>query len=72
MVPRVAMFTTEGETRLTMGASVGMGVASAAGTAANACQLMVVALMAVAASAAAANSRRRFMRGPSGKPLAGE
>ncbi len=28
------MFTTEGETRLTMGASVGMGAASAAGTAA--------------------------------------
>jgi hypothetical protein len=28
MVPRVAMFTTEGETRLTMGASEGMGDAS--------------------------------------------
>src|SRR5271156_936501 len=41
MVPRVAMFTTAGETRLTMGASEGIGAASAwegggAGRAANA------------------------------------
>src|SRR5277367_4408288 len=41
MVPRVAMFTTAGETRLTMGASEGIGAASAgeadgAGSAANA------------------------------------
>src|ERR1700679_988457 len=71
MVPRVEMFTTEGETRLTMGASVGIGEASAAGTAANAWPLIAVALIAVAASAAAANLRRRFMRGPSGYLVAG-
>ncbi len=35
MVPRVAMFTTEGETRLTMGASVGMGRIGGSGTAAS-------------------------------------
>src|SRR5882757_1998189 len=68
MVPRVAMFTTEGDTRLTIGASVGMGAAaSAAGTAARAGPLI-----ANAVSAAAANCRRRFMRGPSGDPLGGE
>ena len=31
MVPRVAMFTTAGETRLIMGASVGIGVSPTAG-----------------------------------------
>ena len=34
MVPRVAMFTTAGETRLTMGASDGIGAASGAAGAA--------------------------------------
>src|ERR1700722_14146306 len=63
IVPRVAMFTTEGETRLTMGASVGMGAASAAGTAANACPQIMDA-----ASAAAAKLRRRFKREVSSLP----
>src|SRR5271168_3399731 len=67
MVPRVAMFTTEGETRLTMGASVGMAEVSAAGTAANSGPLIVVA-----ASTAAAILRRRFMRDPSGDLTAGD
>jgi len=62
------MFTTEGDTRLTIGASVGMGAAaSKAGTAA-----WAGPLIAIAVSAAAANWRRRFMRGPSEYPMGGE
>src|SRR5271170_6943274 len=66
MVPRVAIFTTEGETRLTMGASDGIGAASAGGDAggepayAGAPPLEA----ANAASAAAAKLKRRFMRDP--------
>src|ERR1700730_9198797 len=61
MVPRVAIFTTAGETRLTMGASEGIGAASGAGVTA-----YTGALKTAAASAASANLRRRFMRSPLG------
>src|SRR5580698_10098680 len=68
MVPRVAILTTAGDTRLTMGASEGIGAASAsgAGRAANAGAMKAAGpATAAAASAAAANLRRRFMRNPS-------
>src|ERR1700736_4191376 len=63
MVPRVAMLTTEGEARFTMGASDGIGdsTAGVVGNAAYAAGAVVTA----AASDAAASVRRRFMRGPS-------
>src|SRR3984957_21226018 len=65
IVPRVAMLTTAGETRLTIGASEGIGAASAtgAGTGAYAAPATMAAgpAMAAAASIAAANLKRRFM-----------
>ena len=68
MVPRVAILTTAGETRLTMGASDGIGAASAtgAGKAAYTGAVLTIAVPAMTAAArvAAANSRRRFMRSP--------
>src|SRR5271167_4882870 len=70
MVPRVAILTTDGEIRLTMGASDGMGAESAAGDAggdpAHAGAPRGANNMAVsaAASAATANLRRKFMRDP--------
>ena len=64
MVPLVAMLTTAGETRLTMGASDGIGAASAT-AAGNAAWAGENPEITAAASMAAANLRRRFMRGPS-------
>src|SRR5258706_2185908 len=69
IVPRVAILTTAAETRLTMGASEGIGAASAmdAGSAAFAGPETMIAgpAMTAAASVAAASLRRRFMRSPS-------
>src|ERR1700737_4381232 len=66
MVPRVAMLTTAGETRLTMGASEGIGAASAMSAAPVAAYkglgiITAGPAMMAAASAAAAKLRRRFM-----------
>src|SRR4030081_228147 len=64
MVPRVAILTTAGEVRLTMGASDGIGAASrGAGKAATAGAAADPAMKA-AASHAAANLRRRFIPSP--------
>src|SRR3984957_20447798 len=69
MVPRVAMLTTAGETRLTMGASDGIGAASATGAGTAACAapatITAGAPTVAAASIAAANLERRFMPNPS-------
>jgi short-subunit dehydrogenase len=62
IVPRVAMFTTDGEVRLTIGASEGIGE-SATGLAGSAAKLMGAARTAAAIEAAARVSRK-FMRGP--------
>jgi hypothetical protein len=63
MVPRVAMLTTDGEMRLTMGASDGIGAsATAAGRAAIAGEIDQAAAMTAAAKPAAAILRRKFMR----------
>src|SRR5260221_1127106 len=62
IVPRVAMLTTEGDVRLTMGASDGTGE-SATGVAGSAAKPMGAASTA-AASVAAASVSRKFMRGP--------
>src|SRR6185437_11196352 len=59
MVPRVAMFTTEGETRLTIGASEGMGAAAAACTVAVSA---AGAMMAAAKRVIDASLRRMFTR----------
>src|SRR5271168_1462244 len=70
MVPRVAILTTDGEIRLTIGASEGMGAESAAGDAggdpahAGAPMGPFDAALSATASAAAAILRRKFMRGP--------
>src|SRR5580704_5784959 len=64
MVPRVAILTTAGDTRLTMGAREGRGAASVRGPgkAAQAGWKIIAAGAAKAAvSAAAANLERRFM-----------
>ena len=63
-VPRVAILTTAGETRLTMGASEGIG-ASAIGAEGSAARTMGEAMTA-AASDAAASMWRRFIYGPFG------
>src|ERR1700694_4831825 len=69
MVPRVAMLTTAGETRLTMGASEGIGAASATSGVPAACTgpaiMTAGPAMTAAASVAAAKLSRRFMRSPS-------
>src|ERR1700722_19431636 len=68
IVPRVAILTTAAETRLTMGASEGIGAASAmAGSAAFAGSETMTAdpAMGAAARVAAASLRRRFIRSPS-------
>src|SRR5450631_1939309 len=76
MVPLVATLTTAGETRLTIGASEGIGAASTAGglgDAANAAGPIAGPVdMARVAARVAANVIRRFMRIPlkriTGKP----
>src|SRR5260370_28246771 len=69
MVLRVAMLTTAGDTRLTMGASEGIGAASATGAGraafAGAVIMTAGAAMMAAASVASAKLRRRFIRSPS-------
>src|ERR1700724_944975 len=78
MVPRVAMLTTAGETRLTMGASEGIGAASAMSAdpvAPYAGRGRVTAgppITAVASAAAAKKLKRRFMRSPSVRFVLGE
>src|SRR5271169_3209699 len=60
MVPRVAMLTTDGETRFTIGASDGIGAASAAGEAGGepACAGTAAEAANAAANAAAAKLKR--------------
>src|ERR1700691_4591464 len=62
IVPRVAMLTKEGDTRLTIGASDGIGAAS--GTAAGDPARTAGAARKVAATAIAASLKRKFMRHP--------
>src|ERR1700722_3702690 len=75
IVPRVAMLTTAGETRLTIGAREGIGAASAtgAGEAAQAGRRTMIAGPAAraAAGAAAARLTRRFICSPSVRRLPG-